>query len=223
MSGKFHENSTHSLSDAIAEIIRSRILQGEYEIGEKIKENRIAEEMKVSRTPIREAFKQLEQEGLIDYIPNRGCFAKGFTMRDIEDIYAVRRALEIMAVEWAVKNITPDETCALEDQLKQMEFYANEKNLEKVIETSEAFQEIIYHASGSRFLTQVLHSYKSYLEKTKKQVLEYGEDKLIEILKEYRDIFSCIEKRDLDGAIAGIERHLDQSYQRVAVSYHQNI
>ena len=83
-----------TLSDEIADIVRDRILRGEYRIGEKIKETSIAEELTVSRTPIREAFKQLESEGLIDYIPNRGCFAKGFTHQDIEDIYSVRKALE---------------------------------------------------------------------------------------------------------------------------------
>ena len=66
-------------------------------IGEKIKENQIATELRVSRTPIREAFKLLENEGLIDYIPNRGCFAKGFTKQDVDDIYAVRAALEMLA------------------------------------------------------------------------------------------------------------------------------
>ena len=78
MSIKEFSNS-FSLTDEIADIVRERILKGEYEIGEKIKENQIATELRVSRTPIREAFKLLENEGLIDYIPNRGCFAKGFT------------------------------------------------------------------------------------------------------------------------------------------------
>ena len=74
-----------SLTEEIADVVRERILKGEYEIGEKIKENQIAAELRVSRTPVREAFKLLENEGLIDYIPNRGCFAKGFTKRDVED------------------------------------------------------------------------------------------------------------------------------------------
>ncbi|MBQ1228673.1 MAG: GntR family transcriptional regulator, partial [Firmicutes bacterium] len=97
MSGSQNFANMSSLTDEIVDIIRDRILKGEYRIGEKIKENQIATEFKVSRTPIREAFKQLENEGLIDYIPNRGCFAKGFTRQDIEDIYAVRKALEIIA------------------------------------------------------------------------------------------------------------------------------
>ena len=83
----------NSLTEEIAGILRSRILKGEYKIGEKIKETHVAEELKVSRTPIRKAFKQLEDEGLIEYVPNRGCFARGFTRRDVEDIYSIRKAL----------------------------------------------------------------------------------------------------------------------------------
>ena len=97
-----------SLTEEIADVVRERILRGEYEIGEKIKENQIATELRVSRTPIREAFKLLENEGLIDYVPNRGCFAKGFTKQDVEDIYAVRESLEELAVVWAVERISPE-------------------------------------------------------------------------------------------------------------------
>ena len=112
-----------SLTEEIADVVRERILRGEYEIGEKIKENQIATELRVSRTPIREAFKLLENEGLIDYVPNRGCFAKGFTKQDVEDIYAVRESLEELAVVWAVERISPEEIAALEEQCEMMEFY----------------------------------------------------------------------------------------------------
>lgn len=130
MSTKEFSNS-FSLTDEIADIVRERILKGEYEIGEKIKENQIATELRVSRTPIREAFKLLENEGLIDYIPNRGCFAKGFTKQDVEDIYAVREALEEMAVRWAVARITEDEIKEMEEQCDLMEFYTRKKDKKK--------------------------------------------------------------------------------------------
>ena len=126
-------SNSFSLTDEIADVVRERILKGEYEIGEKIKENQIASELKVSRTPIREAFKLLENEGLIDYIPNRGCFAKGFTKQDVDDIYAVREALEELAVRWAVERITPEEINALEEQVDLMEFYSKKKDKKKVL------------------------------------------------------------------------------------------
>lgn len=139
MTGSNQFSNTFSLTDEIADIIRDRILKGEYKIGEKIKENQIATELRVSRTPIREAFKQLENEGLIDYIPNRGCFAKGFTKQDIEDIYAVRKALEVLSVEWAVNRITPEEISNLQDQSDLMEFYTTRKDGRKVLEINTDF------------------------------------------------------------------------------------
>ena len=93
--------SENTLTNEIADIVRERILKGEYVIGEKIKESSIAQELNVSRTPIREAFRMLEEEGLLDYLPNRGCYAKGFTKRDVSDIYTVREALEEIAMTWA--------------------------------------------------------------------------------------------------------------------------
>ena len=128
MTEKREFSSSFSLTDEIAAIVRDRILKGEYEIGEKIKENQIATELRVSRTPIREAFKLLENEGLIDYIPNRGCFAKGFTKQDVDDIYAVREALEMLAVERAVERITEEEVAALEEEWELMEFYVRKKD-----------------------------------------------------------------------------------------------
>ena len=159
-------SNSFSLTDEIADVVRERILKGEYEIGEKIKENQIATELKVSRTPIREAFKLLENEGLIDYIPNRGCFAKGFTKQDVDDIYAVREALEELAVRWSVARITEAELLALEEQVDLMEFYTKKKDKKKVLELNTSFHEVIYASARSRFLAQVLRSYKEYIEKT---------------------------------------------------------
>ena len=169
MTSKEFSNS-FSLTDEIADVVRERILKGEYEIGEKIKENQIATELRVSRTPIREAFKILENEGLIDYVPNRGCFAKGFTKQDVEDIYAVREALEALALNWAVDRITEKEIAALEEQCDLMEFYTKKKDRKKVLEMNSSFHDIIYASARSRFLAQVLRSYKEYIDKTRKSI-----------------------------------------------------
>ncbi|MEF9921464.1 MAG: GntR family transcriptional regulator [Anaerovoracaceae bacterium] len=213
-SGSF--SNIFSLTDEIADVIRERILKGEYHIGEKIKENQIATELRVSRTPIREAFKQLENEGLIDYIPNRGCFAKGFTKQDIDDIYAVRKALEILAVEWAVKRITPQEIEKLKDQCDLMEFYTTRKDSKKVLEINNDFHDIIYNSTGSRFMAQVLRSYKEYIDQTRK-VIFYEQGYLKEILVEHKKILDAIKREDTDGAIAAISDHLDQSQRRAEI------
>lgn len=218
MTGSNQFSNSFSLTDEIADIIRERILKGEYNIGEKIKENQIATELRVSRTPIREAFKQLENEGLIDYIPNRGCFAKGFTKQDIEDIYAVRKALEVLAVEWAVSRITLEEINKLQDQSDLMEFYTNRKDSKKVSEINTDFHDIIYNATGSRFMAQVLRSYKEYIEQTRK-ALYNDQSCLEEIFQEHRTILEAIKARDVVRAKEAMARHLDGSKRRATFIY----
>lgn len=206
-------SNSFSLTDEIADVVRERILKGEYEIGEKIKENQIATELRVSRTPIREAFKLLENEGLIDYIPNRGCFAKGFTQQDVDDIYAVREALEELAVTWAVERITPEEVTALEEECDLMEFYTKKKDRKKVLELNSSFHDIIYTAARSRFLAQVLRSYKEYIDKTRKAIF-YEQSYLEAILAEHRLILDGIRERDKEKAIDAIRKHLKASQNR---------
>lgn len=206
-------SNSFSLTDEIADVVRERILKGEYEIGEKIKENQIATELKVSRTPIREAFKLLENEGLIDYIPNRGCFAKGFTKQDVDDIYAVREALEELAVRWSVARITEAELLALEEQVDLMEFYTKKKDKKKVLELNTSFHEVIYASARSRFLAQVLRSYKEYIEKTRKSIF-YEQSYLEGILSEHRAIFEAIKERDEERAVEAISKHLEASQER---------
>ena len=218
MTGGNNYSNVFSLTDEIADIIRDRILKGEYKIGEKIKETQIASELKVSRTPIREAFKQLENEGLIDYIPNRGCFAKGFTKQDIEDIYAVRKALEILCVEWAVSRITEEQIQNLQDQCDLMEFYTVRQDEKKVLEINTGFHDIIYNATGSRFMAQVLRSYKEYIDQTRK-ALYYEPDYLDEILEEHRAILTAIKNRDAEEGKATMSRHLDGSKRRAEFIY----
>ena len=213
MTDKREFSSSFSLTDEIAAIVRDRILKGEYEIGEKIKENQIATELRVSRTPIREAFKLLENEGLIDYIPNRGCFAKGFTKQDVDDIYAVRAALEMLAVERAVERITDAEVAALEEEWELMEFYVRKKDSQKVLELNTAFHDIIYASTRSRFMAQVLRSYKGYIDKTRKSVF-YDEAYLEAILNEHGEILDAIKHKDKEKAISAVSRHLEKSQDR---------
>lgn len=213
MTTKKEFSNFFSLTDEIANIVRERILQGEYQIGEKIKENQIAAELRVSRTPIREAFKQLEEEGIIDYIPNRGCFAKGFTKQDVDDIYAVRLAMEVMAVRWAVTRITDQEIATLEEKCDLMEFYTKKKDGKKALELNSSFHDIIYASTRSRFLAQVLRSYKEYLDRTRKSVF-YEQNFFDDIQDEHREILEAIKERNEERAVQAITTHLQHSQKR---------
>lgn len=208
-----HCSNSLSLSDEVSNTIKERILKGEYHIGEKLKENQIAYELKVSRTPIREALKQLEKEGLIESIPNRGSFVLGLTKRDIEDIYAVRASVEVLAADWAVNRITEEELAGLREVFDLMEFYSEKENSDKVLELNKEFHQIIYHASGSRFLSQLLKSYQEYVEETRKATV-YCNKNLPVILEEHRTILKAICARNAQLARERLAAHLSNSKKR---------
>ena len=96
----------HPLSESIFTELRSAILRGRLRPGEKVSEQQVCDKFGLSRTPVREAFRQLELEGLIETIPNRGAFVVGLTQRDLADLFEMRKAYEILAVKWAIERIT---------------------------------------------------------------------------------------------------------------------
>ena len=208
----------NSLTEEIENVVRSRILRGEYKIGEKVKETHLADELKVSRTPIRKAFKQLEREGLIEYVPNRGCFARGFTRRDIEDIYAIRKALEELTVEWAVSRITDDQIKELSEKCDKMQTFVDKGDSANVLATNKEFHEIIYKATGSRFMSQVLRSYKEYIEQTTKPIF-YEKSYLQSIVDEHRAIVAAIARKDLKASVAAMSAHMTNSMGRAEQVY----
>ena len=209
-----------SLAEEIAQILRSRIINCEYAIGEKLVENKIATELKVSRTPVRDAFQQLSKERLIEYIPNKGCFAKGFGKEDMRDIYAVRNAVEQLAVEWAIRNRTDEDIKILREQLEIMAFYTANGMNEKLLQANEDFNKIIYRMTESRFIVQALKSYQDYIHLARIDILS-KKDSLQEIYEEHVSIFKAIEAGDTDTAKKEVSRHLDESYKRAAAKWRE--
>ena len=98
----FESTSHGSLGSKIFILLRDRILNESYQCGDKLNELTLAKELKISRTPIREALKQLELEGLVESIPNKGVYVKGFSPRDIDDMFEIRLSLEGLAVSFAI-------------------------------------------------------------------------------------------------------------------------
>lgn len=202
-----------SLADEIVQILRGRIINGDYSIGEKLVENKIAEELKVSRTPVREAFKQLTKENLIEYIPNKGCFARGFDQNDLRDIYAVRNAVEQLAVEWAIRNKTEEDMERLREQLEVMSLYTENGMVEKLVLADEEFNKILYQMTRSRFIMQALKSYQEYIDLARQGILAKQEN-LPRILEEHRSIYEAVEEGDVEQAKEAVEHHLRSSAKR---------
>ena len=158
------------LRDVVFNTLRRAILKGELKPGERLMEIALAERLGVSRTPIREAMRKLELEGLVVMIPRRGAQVANITEKDLNDVLEVRIALEKMAIEKACQLITEKELEELEKAAKAFEKAIDEENVVKLAETDEIFHDIIYNAAGNARLNQVLNNPK---EAQTKQFLEF--------------------------------------------------
>ncbi len=207
-----------SLAKEVTDVLRDRIIGGEYAMGEKLIENKIAEELKVSRTPVRDAFKQLAKEQLVEYIPNKGCFAKGFTHKDMADIYAVRMAVERLAITWAIENACDEKLAELGQQLELMSFYTESNSYEKLLEANEQFHNMIYQMTGSRFIVQILKTYQDYVHTARKSTLK-KEENLPLIFKEHENIYKAIAARDVEAAADAVELHMQNTARRAHESW----
>ncbi|MEW9121993.1 MAG: GntR family transcriptional regulator [Thermotaleaceae bacterium] len=203
-----------SLTSKIFNILRDDILNDKYEEGEKLVEAKLAEELGVSRTPVREALKQLELDGIVENIPNRGVIVKGISKQDIQDIFAIRTAIEGIAAAWAVERITEEEIKALKETYELMEFYAFKKDLEKVAEFNSRFHETIYRATKSRYLEQVLRDFQYYMKKIRRKSLQV-EGRMDEALKEHKEILEAFIARDGKKAQETLSAHVNNAKTNV--------
>jgi len=209
-----------ALSSELYFNLRRDILQGKLRQGEKLTEHQICDEYKVSRTPVREAFRQLEIEGFIETIPNRGAFVTGFSARDIEDMYELRKAYEIISVKWAIERITDEEYEKLQEAFEFMEFYTQKRDTEKMLKINMSFHELIYKAAKNRMLYHILSSYQLYIKQSKAAGRRSAPDEdmsagqLDEILAEHRAIFEAFQKRDPDAGVEAMSRHMDNAKRR---------
>ena len=162
----------YSLSSRVFHTIREDILNGKYQANEELKEKSIGEEMGVSRTPVREALRQLELEGLVHIIPNKGAFVENVTLKDIKDIYEIRSLLEGLCARWAANNITKEQLEELEETVFLSDFHFSKENWDQMVELDNRFHEIVYEACGSKELTRVLRDYHHYLQRIRKITLE---------------------------------------------------
>jgi DNA-binding GntR family transcriptional regulator len=204
-----------ALSTDLFSSLRKDILQGRLRQGEKLTEQQICDEYNVSRTPVREAFRQLELEGFIETIPNRGAFVVGFSLQDIQDMYELRKSYEVLAVKWAIERITKEEYEKLEEAFEFMEFYTQKRDLEKMLNINMNFHELIYKASHNRMLYHILSSYQLYIKQSRTvRRSDVSSGYLGEILAEHRAIFEAFKYKDAEAGIEAVTRHLDNAKQR---------
>lgn len=212
------EQNTGPAREALYGELRADILTRRIRDGAKLSEAYICKRYQVSRTPAREALLQLESEGLVQMIPNRGAFVSALSDRDISDIFEMRRLLEAQATDWAIRRMSSDDIEILYETLDLMELYTLRGDAAMIAEFEERFHSIIYEGSGDRLLRNTLLTYQAYLRHTL-PVSERSLNQLEDILKEHRAIYQAIEARDVTAGRKAAEEHVRRSKARLMSDY----
>jgi len=198
------------LRGEVFQTIQENILNGVYEENEELRENTIAKELGVSRTPVREALRQLELEGLVKIIPNKGACVTGITKKDVKDIYAVRSMLEGLCARWATEHVTDMQIDEMEEIIMLSEFHikrGKEGRSQQVTELDGKFHEILYDASNSRILKHVLSDFHKYVKMARKASVT-NLARAEKSIEEHKNILQAIKDKDADKAEQLANEHM---------------
>lgn len=190
---KLKVESYQPLRDVIFETLRKAIINGEIKPGERLMEVAIAEQMGVSRTPVREAIRRLEAEGLVTMVPRKGTHVSELSAKDIIDVLEVRSVLDKLATSLAAKRMKPQQLRALESIHKQFVSCVEKENIEGAVKKDIEFHDAIYAASGNSRLIGVLSTLKEHIYRFRviylrdMNIAEYVEQEHEEILNALRE------------------------------------
>lgn len=202
------------LRDVVFNTLRQAILKGELKPGERLMEIQLAQRLGVSRTPIREAIRKLELEGLVLMIPRKGAEVAKITEKSMQDVLEVRRALEGLAIQLACGRITKEEIALLENNAKKFAETTKTGDLVLMAEADEAFHVVIYNATKNDRLIYILNNLREQMYRYR---LEYIKDDKIHpvILKEHEEIVRTVKNRDEAQAYHAICVHIDNQEEAI--------
>ncbi|MCR4430375.1 MAG: GntR family transcriptional regulator [Tepidanaerobacteraceae bacterium] len=204
------QDAGYSLRTRIYNQLKNAILNGVYKPGESLIELKVAKELGVSRTPVREAIRQLELEGLVSSIPNKGVVVEGVTEQDVEDIYTIRKMIEGLAARWAAEKITDEQLKEMKDVLDLMEFYTEKGEIDKVSELDTQFHDIIFRACNSRPLESVLTNFHHFIQRARLVSIK-STGRAPVSLEEHRNIYNALASHDPDAAEKAMVSHVDRA------------
>lgn len=204
------------LRDVVFVTLRRQILKGDLKPGERLMEIALANRLGVSRTPIREAIRKLEHEGLVEMLPRRGAHVAGITRRELRDVLEVRRTLEILAITKASELMKDEDLAALtkaEETFRQL-VENPEADLTGLGEADEHFHDIIYQATGNRRLIQILGNLREQMYRFRVEYLK-DTDSRHALVHEHDALAAALTERDREEAVRLIKLHIDKQYQTI--------
>ncbi|WP_395685936.1 GntR family transcriptional regulator [Caenimonas koreensis] len=204
----------NSMHDEVATQLRERIFNGELMPGTFLDEVRLAEQLSISRTPLREALKVLTAEGLVRHEPRRGSFVNEVTEQDLDEIFPVLALLEGRCAREAAERATDADIATLQDMHDKLQRHAKAKRINDYYAVNFAIHEAIIELANNRWLAQVIADLRKIVKLARLQQL-HAPGRLDQSLAEHMAVFAALKARDAEGADAAMRTHLNR--QRVAL------
>lgn len=200
-------DSYKPLREIVLEALREAIVGGVLEPGERLMEIQLAEEMGVSRTPVREAIRKLELEGFVVMVPRRGAYVAGVSHKDVKDVFEIREALEGLAAGLAAEKITDEEI----EELERVLHYEKEPDsLEVMVQSDIDFHALLYKASRNERLNQILANLREQTNRFRTTSLAVpGRAKYA--IQEHRAIVDAIARHDVEEAQRLAAAHMENA------------
>ncbi|HHW10968.1 MAG TPA: GntR family transcriptional regulator [Firmicutes bacterium] len=198
------------LRELVFETLREAIIGGKLKPGERLMEVQLAEELGVSRTPVREAIRKLELEGFVVMIPRKGAYVADISLKDIADVFELRRSLEALAAELAAERATEEEIENMERLLLELANVIEERDVEKIVEIDTRFHAALYTASRNRRLGDILSLLGELIQRYRTRTLSNPARMKI-ALEEHRSIVEALAARDAELARKMAEDHIESA------------
>lgn len=195
------------LREVVFHTLRNAILTGDIEPGERLMEIKLAQKLGVSRTPIREAIRKLELEGLVVMAPRRGAQVAKITENDMTEVLEVRAVLEGLAVELACEKVTKQQVAQMHVEMVAFEKAVQGNDAVAIAAQDVKFHDTIYHATGNRRLVQILNNLREQMYRYRMEYIK-DENKRQELVKEHENIVKAIEQGDKKKAKEYINLHI---------------
>ncbi|WP_110954263.1 GntR family transcriptional regulator [Anaerosinus massiliensis] len=210
-------DSYQPLREVVCETLREAIRGGVLKPGERLMEIQLAEELGVSRTPVREAIRKLELEGYVIMMPRRGTYVANLSIRDVNEVFEIRTSLDSLASGLAAERITDEELERLERLLVLIGEYIEQNDMEKIVETDTEFHDILYQASRNTRLVGIIYNLREQLTRFRSTSMSYP-GRLKETLEEHRQMVEAIAQGNVELAQKAAEHHMEKSEQTLLIS-----
>ncbi|MDD4568620.1 MAG: GntR family transcriptional regulator [Tepidanaerobacteraceae bacterium] len=195
------------LRDLVFSAMREAILNGRLKPGERLMEVQMAEEMGVSRTPVREAIRKLELEGLVVMVPRKGAYVAGLTLKDVADVFEIRGSLEGLAAALAAERITDEEIKNLDRVLKDISSAGEKGDIETIIKKDVEFHQVLFKSSRNERLAQIINNLKEQIDRFRAQSFN-NPARLKSVILEHKRILDAIKQGDTENAEKLAKEHI---------------